>query len=170
MNPWLKTVILCLVFLVVAGIFWSKSHCPTPEPGNKPLAATTSQSTPPIPATAPADAVTADSDTPSSVALPLPRLVDLGAHSCLPCKMMEPILQELRQEYPDRLEVLFIDVQQNPHAARTYGIRAIPTQIFYDASGRERFRHEGFMAKQDILNRWKGLGIDLSSPVGQGKP
>ena len=92
----------------------------------------------------------------------LPRLVDLGADKCIPCKMMAPILEEIRREYQGRLEVTFIDVWKNPGAGRPYGIRAIPTQLFIDASGRELFRHEGFYSKEDILSKWRELGIDIN--------
>ena len=40
-----------------------------------------------------------------------------------------------------------------------YGVKMIPTQIFFDASGKELFRHEGFMSKEDILGKWKELGV-----------
>ena len=89
----------------------------------------------------------------------LPRLVDLGAKSCVPCKMMAPILEELMVEYKDTFETVFIDVWENRSAGGEYGIRVIPTQIFYDAEGKERFRHEGFYSKEDILAKWKELGI-----------
>ena len=56
----------------------------------------------------------------------------------------------------------FIDVWKSPDAGRQYGIRVIPTQIFFDASGKERFRHEGFMSKEDILSKWKELGVTFS--------
>ena len=91
----------------------------------------------------------------------LPRLVDLGADKCIPCKMMAPILEELKTEYAAVLNVEFIDVWKNPDAGQKYGIRVIPTQIFYDASGKELFRHEGFFAKEDILAKWKEFGIEL---------
>ncbi len=95
----------------------------------------------------------------------LPRLVDLGADKCIPCKMMAPILEELKSEYEGRLIVEFIDVWKNPAEAPKYGIKLIPTQIFYDASGKELFRHEGFFSREDILSKWKEFGVDLS--VGQ---
>ena len=91
----------------------------------------------------------------------LPRLVDLGAGKCIPCKMMAPILEELKKEYAGSLEVVFIDVWQDRSAGEKYGIESIPTQIFYDASGKELFRHEGFFAKEDILATWKELGVDI---------
>ncbi len=92
---------------------------------------------------------------------PLPRLLDLGAGKCVPCKMMTPILDELKTTYAGKLEVVFIDVWENQQAGEQYGIRMIPTQIFYDADGKELFRHEGFFAKEDILAKWKSLGLNL---------
>lgn len=92
----------------------------------------------------------------------LPKLVDLGAGKCIPCKMMAPILEELKEEYRGRFDVVFIDVWENPEEKKSYGIRVIPTQIFYDAAGKELFRHEGFFAKDDILKKWKELKIDVA--------
>ena len=92
---------------------------------------------------------------------PLPKLLDLGAGKCIPCKMMAPILEELKKEYAGKLEVEFIDVWKNPDAGKQYGIEVIPTQIFYDATGKELFRHIGFFSKDDILAKWKELGVDL---------
>lgn len=97
----------------------------------------------------------------------LPRLVDLGAGKCIPCKMMAPILEELKEEYAGRLKVEFIDVWENPDAGNEYGIKLIPTQIFYDVSGKELFRHEGFFSKEDILSKWKEFGIDLMGSGAQ---
>ena len=97
----------------------------------------------------------------------LPRMVDLGADKCIPCKMMAPILEQLKSEYEGTLIVDFIDVWKNPDEGPKYGIKLIPTQIFFDASGKERFRHEGFISKEDILAKWKELGVDLTSPVLQ---
>jgi len=94
----------------------------------------------------------------------LPRLVDLGADKCIPCKMMAPILADLKKSYAGQLEVVFIDVWKNSEEGKRHEVRIIPTQIFYDASGKERFRHEGFMAKKDILAKWRELGVELTSP------
>jgi len=89
----------------------------------------------------------------------LPRLIDLGADKCIPCKMMAPILEELKKKYAEAFNVEFIDVWKNPDAAQQYDIRVIPTQIFFDASGKELFRHEGFFSREDILAKWKELGV-----------
>jgi thioredoxin 1 len=102
----------------------------------------------------------AASDAPKAA---VPRLVDLGAGKCIPCRKMAPILEELRKEYAERMDVQFIDVWQNPDAGKAYGVEMIPTQIFYDAGGKELFRHVGFFAKEDILAKWKELGVDLAT-------
>ena len=97
--------------------------------------------------------------TPSAPEKKLPRLLDLGAKKCIPCKMMAPLLEELAKDYKGRLDVEFIDVWENPGAAEKHGIQSIPTQIFYDADGKEFFRHVGFYPKEDILAKFKDKGI-----------
>jgi thiol-disulfide isomerase/thioredoxin len=82
--------------------------------------------------------------------------------------MMAPILKELKTEYAAVLNVEFIDVWKNPDAGKPYKIKLIPTQIFFDASGKERFRHEGFFGKEDILAKWKELGVDLKGKAATG--
>jgi thioredoxin 1 len=110
-----------------------------------------------------------DEQSPATAAR-IPKLVDLGAERCIPCKMMAPILDELKREYAGRMDVVFIDVWKNPNAGRQYGIEMIPTQIFYDAEGKELFRHVGFYGKDDILNKWKELGIALSGATASAQP
>ncbi len=97
----------------------------------------------------------------ASPARPVPRLVDLGAGKCIPCKAMAPILEQLRADYAGRMDVVFIDVWQRPEQAQAHGIHMIPTQIFYGADGRELARHEGFIDREQILARWKALGVEL---------
>ena len=101
-------------------------------------------------------------DTPA-VKVKLPKLLDLGAKKCIPCKMMAPILEELAKEYAGVMDVEFIDVWQKENAERAqkYNIQAIPTQIFFDADGKELWRHEGFISKEDIFKKWKELGYDF---------
>lgn len=86
-------------------------------------------------------------------------MVDLGAKKCVPCKMMAPILEELKTEYADRAAIIFIDVWVSPDAGRKFGIRAIPTQIFFDAEGKEVGRHEGFLDKASIVAELQKLGV-----------
>ena len=91
----------------------------------------------------------------------LPRLLDLGADKCVPCKMMAPILEELKEDYVGTLVVEFIDVWKDPAAAQPYGIKVIPTQIFFSPDGTELFRHEGFFSREDIFAKWRELGVVL---------
>ncbi len=91
----------------------------------------------------------------------LPRLLELGSDSCRPCQMMQPVLAALREEYPGKLQVDFIDVWKDESAGQRYGVLAIPTQIFFDASGKEIFRHVGFYPKDEILAKFKEFGISL---------
>lgn len=93
----------------------------------------------------------------------LPRLVDLGAGKCVACKMMEPVLDELHENYSEHFTVDFIDVWENQDAAGKYGIQVIPTQIFYDAKGNELFRHEGFFSKEEILETWNRHGVEVDT-------
>ena len=105
----------------------------------------------------------------------LPLMVDVGADKCIPCKMMAPTLAELKKDYSQSIQIKFVDVWKNPGAEKPYRVRMIPTQIFYDPSGKELFRHEGFYSKEDILGKFKELDIelkrdaDLTSPVSAKK-
>ncbi len=101
-------------------------------------------------------AVVKNRGTPPPASAPagnLPRVVDLGADKCQACKDLAPILAQLKDELAGRAQVDFIDVWKNPKAGEEYGIRIIPTQIFFDAQGREIWRHEGFLPKADFLAR-----------------
>ena len=98
----------------------------------------------------------------------LPKLIDLGADKCIPCKAMAPILKDLKAEYAGRMDVEFIDVWKNPEPGKAYKIKMIPTQIFFDASGKELFRHVGFYGKEDILGKWKELGVDFKGKASAG--
>jgi thioredoxin 1 len=86
-------------------------------------------------------------------------MIDLGADQCVPCKMMAPILEKLKKDYEGKAAIIFIDVWKNIDPARRYGIRAIPTQIFFDADGREVHRHVGFMSEKDIVAQLTRMGV-----------
>jgi thioredoxin 1 len=87
-------------------------------------------------------------------------MIDLGADQCVPCKMMAPILEKLKKEYEGKAAIIFIDVWKNNGPARRYGIRAIPTQLFFDADGREVNRHVGFMSEKDIVGQLTKMGVN----------
>ena len=78
---------------------------------------------------------------------------------------MKPVLDDLTRNYADQFAVVFIDVWENREAGAKYGIRMIPTQIFYGIDGKELARHEGFMAKKYILAKWQELGVEVKEPA-----
>jgi thioredoxin 1 len=88
-------------------------------------------------------------------------MVDIGAKKCVPCKLMAPIMEELEKEYDatGKAAILFIDVWENQDQGKRFGIRSIPTQIFYDKDGKEVYRHEGFLEKKAIVERLEGMGV-----------
>jgi len=103
----------------------------------------------------------ADNPLDRALASGIPVLADFGRGTCIPCKMMKPILEGLAEELKDKVHVLILDTGEYGYLARRVGIRVIPTQIFYDGAGKELDRHEGFMSKEDILAKFDGLGIPL---------
>jgi thioredoxin 1 len=159
MNNTIKVAIVVLLAVVVGAVLIAKSQshspaAPTPPlPGADPLAQA-------VPSTQPQSQVGQ-----ASAAQPLPKLVDLGAGKCIPCKAMAPILDELKHTYAGRFDVQFIDVWENRSAGEAYDIRVIPTQIFFDPQGQELFRHEGFFSREDILSTWKQLGFEFPAPA-----
>ena len=86
-------------------------------------------------------------------------MVDLGADSCIPCKMMAPIIEKLEKNYRGKAAIVFIDVWKDKEPARRFGIHAIPTQIFFDKNGKEVHRHVGFMAEADIISQLEKMGV-----------
>ena len=92
--------------------------------------------------------------------IPVPNMVtmvDLGAKSCIPCKMMAPVLEKVGVYYEGKAAIRFIDVWENPDMKSKYDIQAIPTQIFYDKQGKERERHVGFLDEESIKEKIDAL-------------
>ena len=86
-------------------------------------------------------------------------MVDLGAKTCIPCKMMAPILEELKVEYQGKAAVIFLDVWEDPSHGKRFGIMSIPTQIFFDKHGQEVYRHVGFIEKEKI-KKWLDMLLE----------
>ena len=86
-------------------------------------------------------------------------MIDLGAKECVPCKMMAPIMEKMEKKYQGKAAIVFIDVWKNHDQVARFGIRAIPTQIFYDANGREVSRHVGFMSEAAIVEQLTKMGV-----------
>jgi len=87
-------------------------------------------------------------------------MIDLGADSCVPCKLMAPIIEKLERKYRGKAAIVFIDVWKDPDQAKKYGINTIPTQIFYERSGKERYRHVGFLEEKEI-RKWLDMLLSI---------
>ena len=86
-------------------------------------------------------------------------MVDLGAKTCIPCKMMAPIMEKMEKVYQGKAAIIFIDVRENPEQGGRFGISTIPTQIFFDAKGKETYRHVGFMSEEAIVAQLQKMGV-----------
>jgi thioredoxin 1 len=95
--------------------------------------------------------------------------VELGSVNCVPCRMMQPVMQDIEREYGDRVKVVFHDVwtKEGEPYGRQYKIQAIPTQVFLDGNGREFYRHMGFFSKEEIAKVLEKRGISKTkAPAG----
>lgn len=91
----------------------------------------------------------------------LPTLMDFGRGTCMPCKMMKPMLEGLKKEYADILNVELIDLRYNPEAQKKYKVPGVPFQLVFDASGKELKRRYGYADKKELLALLKSVGIDI---------
>lgn len=89
-----------------------------------------------------------------------PFLTDFGANSCLPCRQLRPILKEINNELSGKTRALVIDVYKYQDLAREYKVQLIPTLVFFDAKGKEVFRHVGVMDKEKIVAKLKEIGME----------
>lgn len=97
----------------------------------------------------------------ASPVLAKPRLLELGSMRCQACLEMAKVLDALRASQGAKLQVDFIDVFEQPEAADPFKISLIPTQILFDAAGKEIFRHTGYFSHNDILAKFRDLGVRL---------
>jgi len=89
----------------------------------------------------------------------LPKFIELGSDKCVPCKMMQTVLAQLRRDYASQLSVQFIDVWKDEATARPYNVRTIPTQVILDGSGKEVLRHTGYWPVDEAVSKLRKLGL-----------
>jgi len=80
-----------------------------------------------------------------------PTVVEFGANACVSCSEMKVILAQLRQTHGERYAVLEIDLLKQQDIAQRHRIQLMPTQVFFDAQGRETGRHMGKLALEDLV-------------------
>ena len=102
-----------------------------------------------------------DSSSAADATSSLVTFIELGSVKCIPCRMMQPVMNELEENFPSDLRMLFYDIwtDEQSHYAREYGVRVIPTQVFLDQDGNEFFRHEGFFPYEQIVDVLSRQGV-----------
>jgi thioredoxin-like negative regulator of GroEL len=90
-----------------------------------------------------------------------PVLLQISSAGCIHCRLMLPTLTELADRYAEHFTVALVSLDKQPDAQQKYGVQAIPMQIFLDGQGTELFRHTGKLSKEEILDRWSQLGVEI---------
>ena len=80
-----------------------------------------------------------------------PVLVDFFAEWCGPCKMMSPILKEVKDELGEKIAIIKIDVDKNQSLASQYQVRGVPTFVLYKA-GNQVWRQSGMIQKRELIS------------------
>ncbi|MDA3899702.1 MAG: thioredoxin family protein [Spirochaetes bacterium] len=93
--------------------------------------------------------------------LPIVTFIELGSVDCIPCQMMQPVMDKVSAVYGDKVDVIFYDVwtEKDRPMAEKYRIRAIPTQVFLDANGKEFYRHTGYFPFEELDKVLKAGGV-----------
>lgn len=86
----------------------------------------------------------------------IPVLVDLWAVWCAPCKMIEPSVKEIAEDFTGKLKVGKLNIDENPKTATKYGIRSIPTLLFFD-NGELKDQIVGALPKKKILDKVESI-------------
>jgi thioredoxin 1 len=88
-----------------------------------------------------------------------PTLAIFSASSCCGPDKMIPVRDALLKKYDTKINIVYIEPRQEQILAARYGIRSIPTQVFYNNNGKEFYRHSGFFSEKDITDKLSEMGI-----------
>ena len=83
--------------------------------------------------------------------------LEFGAKGCSTCIMMEKVMEEIRNENGDSINVIFNNILKSENQAlmKYYGISAIPTQVLLDENAKEFYRHTGYISSDDLIKKFK---------------
>lgn len=88
-----------------------------------------------------------------------PTLAIFSAASCCGPDKMIPIKEALLKKYDTKINILYIEPRKEQILAARYGIRSIPSQVFFDGKGKEFYRHSGFFSEKDIIDKLSKIGV-----------
>ncbi len=147
--------------LLVTAVACGGPKSPVPVASNDTTAAVQPADTvsAPAPETAAPAAVAPAATRPAAPApaAQLPKLWDFSAEWCPPCQKLKPVIAELEHEYAGRIEIRTIDTDREKELAQKFGVQAIPTLVYLDASGKELDRSVGLVDKATIVGKFKSL-------------
>jgi len=104
----------------------------------------------------------------SLLAQRVPILLEFGRGWCIPCKYMKPILDDMARAYAGKAIVMTVDMDVNKDLVRSFNIRLMPTQVFLMPDGKEFFRNEGTLERDQIIQIFSKMG--LSAPAYGATP
>jgi thioredoxin 1 len=110
----------------------------------------------------PFNQVAAVDEVRAALRLGKPTVVEFGANACATCRDMKPVLEALRREHGERITVIDVDIVKQREYIGRYRIQLMPTQVFFDAQGREIERNLGKISAGDILAK---LGVAPGGPA-----
>jgi len=96
----------------------------------------------------------------------VPILLEFGRGWCVPCKYMKPILDDMARAYANRAAVMTVDMDANRDLVNSFRIRIMPTQVFLTPDGKEFFRNEGTLEREQIAQVFAKMGV--APPAGGG--
>ena len=92
----------------------------------------------------------------------MPVLLEFGRGWCIPCKYMKPILDDMARAYAGRAIVTTVDMDANKDLVRDFKVRMMPTQVFLTPDGKEFFRNEGTLEREQIAQVFAKMGVPVA--------
>ncbi len=104
-----------------------------------------------------------ENETQKSNSTAIVKFIEVGSDKCIPCKQMKEVIANITAKYKEQLDFEMVDINKDKDAVSKYGVQLIPTQIFYDKSGKEFFRHVGYFPEEKIDSLLQANGLKVMS-------